>query len=625
MQARGDGSGTGETNAAAGRAPIETGGRPRGSEQPRETAQLRTALEAANARIDAMAAELDLVRADAAEKDSLALAVRDARGLIGQLRKQLDRSVRELQEMRAKAQYWLARFRTEDTKRRVAERRLAKRRSQMKARLNAALQRIEDGVVPGGLLRREPELRASALGHWRELYSVRSRDAGRDHTPPTGQPQGSDRGDAADQRRASLRAMAPSGRWLGEKNRGASPAVTATMERMTATAARMRRAFEAEIALLQGRVRKAEAALSVARAARSTRDEAPAAGSVAPQDEGGTEPTLPSAPALQTTNVQAGNHNAPSSDKGQENAEPAPIETVRPSGTGAVHGDAVQDAPAATATGMVVELPGAVTSGMRGADRTAVTHAHCPPPYADVSAMPGGRSRIALTDPCRPGTRFSVTHAGITMEGRFDGTGIATVPIDAAGAGDEKVVVETVDARRIEVTPKFEDRDRLAKLTVIWNAPVEIKLSAWRRTTRGAADGGGPDGGADFAGAGDVASSESLQRLQFTGPRRATLTVPLPKRSLTRPAVPHQVATALSVLASARRNGEAAPATPHACSDGTTFDLKYRLIVHRPAADLLVEDRTLAGVACPGTRTDRQPRRVLHAPDTDAVPDLVFE
>jgi len=139
---------------------------------------------------------------------------------------------------------------------------------------------------------------------------------------------------------------------------------------------------------------------------------------------------------------------------------------------------------------------------------------------ATATAMPGAVVALDVIDPCRPGGRIDIIHAGLTISAKTDATGLLTVDFPALetpafftlrnDAGEEAVTLAGLP-----------DLTNFARAAVFWEGDLAIELHAF-------------EGGAEFGtpghiwqeATGDLADAIIGTGGVLTGLGDATLTAP---------------------------------------------------------------------------------------------------
>ena len=105
--------------------------------------------------------------------------------------------------------------------------------------------------------------------------------------------------------------------------------------------------------------------------------------------------------------------------------------------------------------------------------------AACAAPAVKATAMSAGLMRIALSSGCRPGQSFVWTYGGGEFQAVFDSAGNAEVIVDGF-AGTSTTVDFKFTADGLLSLP-FEglDLDKVAKIAVLWRAPVNLDVHAF--------------------------------------------------------------------------------------------------------------------------------------------------
>ena len=99
------------------------------------------------------------------------------------------------------------------------------------------------------------------------------------------------------------------------------------------------------------------------------------------------------------------------------------------------------------------------------------------PPSTAIDVMRAGRTRLSIVAPCQVGTVAELSYSGI----RF------ALPIDAEGHGEimtlgyeanVQAVLTFADGTRIDFDLPFKSVDRVSRVALVWDLPIELELNA---------------------------------------------------------------------------------------------------------------------------------------------------
>ncbi|MFK7944543.1 MAG: hypothetical protein AB8B85_16740 [Paracoccaceae bacterium] len=99
------------------------------------------------------------------------------------------------------------------------------------------------------------------------------------------------------------------------------------------------------------------------------------------------------------------------------------------------------------------------------------------PPSSAIDVMRAGRTRLSIIAPCQANTVAELNYSGI----RF------AMPIDSEGKGqiltlgfeaNAQAVLQFVDGVRVDFDLPFKSVDRVARVALVWDLPVDLELNA---------------------------------------------------------------------------------------------------------------------------------------------------
>ena len=143
----------------------------------------------------------------------------------------------------------------------------------------------------------------------------------------------------------------------------------------------------------------------------------------------------------------------------QPNAAVAPVPQV----------PQISDRPSRAVTAARAPLPAGLPA----------TGAGCAAPVIATTALDSGRMRLLLKSECRAHQDVQLAYGGATLIRRLDAAGQLDFTLDAFAGTTSALDVTLADGRRESVPVVANDLDRLAKVAVIWRAPVNLDLHAF--------------------------------------------------------------------------------------------------------------------------------------------------
>ena len=138
----------------------------------------------------------------------------------------------------------------------------------------------------------------------------------------------------------------------------------------------------------------------------------------------------------------------------------APASRVGPSWYG---GDNVFTPGTATAAGFVVPSPSSP----------------CPAAGISTSALPLGRMSIAIDSPCRAGRELQIVYGRFAFSRTLDFEGRGNFVLDLFQGTSEPIAVAFSNEERRSLQPQAKDLDKVSKVAVVWQAPVNLDLHAY--------------------------------------------------------------------------------------------------------------------------------------------------
>lgn len=133
---------------------------------------------------------------------------------------------------------------------------------------------------------------------------------------------------------------------------------------------------------------------------------------------------------------------------------------------------------------VAVQNPAAAAVAATVAPAQVLGSGVCAPADVTAEALRGGRMRITMTSPCRAGQAATVTYGRYRLGTLFDGSGNASLDLDLFLGKTHPVAVLLQDGSRREVVIVAKDLERVTKIAVTWQAPVNLDLHAYEYTAK---------------------------------------------------------------------------------------------------------------------------------------------
>lgn len=102
----------------------------------------------------------------------------------------------------------------------------------------------------------------------------------------------------------------------------------------------------------------------------------------------------------------------------------------------------------------------------------------CDGPSINLSAVPGGRTSIAIKSPCRSGQLVSLTYADATYLSELDRNGESEVGIDCFAGNRTPIRLAFEDGLNFDRQPVTDDMSQLSKVAIVWTSSVDLDLHA---------------------------------------------------------------------------------------------------------------------------------------------------
>ncbi len=105
---------------------------------------------------------------------------------------------------------------------------------------------------------------------------------------------------------------------------------------------------------------------------------------------------------------------------------------------------------------------------------------------ADVQTEPldGGRMRLSITAPCRPGEAVQISYGGAEIIRRLDPRGSLEYVLDCFAGDAAPAELRFSDGTRQSVAIRARDLDAVSKVAVVWRAPVNLDLHVFEYAAR---------------------------------------------------------------------------------------------------------------------------------------------
>lgn len=110
--------------------------------------------------------------------------------------------------------------------------------------------------------------------------------------------------------------------------------------------------------------------------------------------------------------------------------------------------------------------------------------ASCPPALIKSEALPAGLMRVALLSPCRRTQTVRFVYAGFEFQRRFAEAGDLDMRLDCFAGDSAAVDVIFEDGSQVALAVAALDLHRVAKIAVLWEAPVNLDLHAFEYAAR---------------------------------------------------------------------------------------------------------------------------------------------
>ncbi|MEW5963310.1 MAG: hypothetical protein AB1749_07070, partial [Pseudomonadota bacterium] len=256
--------------------------------------------------------------------------------------------------------------------------------------------------------------------------------------------------------------------------------------------------------------------------------------------------------------------------------------------------------PTTTAAVSGTLAPGAVRPGTPCADAPSIS----------TEPLPGGRTRILVSAPCRAGETVTVWYGPFSFIRKLDTSGRLDYPLDLFMGEGVITRVGFAGGSEERIVPRADDIAQVSKIAVIWKAPVNLDLHAFEYLAR--------PGGRGHVWAGAPSSGEKAKAEAIGGKlARGFLSSAADATTLgdkvevyTLWNVPGQESGVVSTVIDFETRGEMP--SGDTCGNGKLARANYRLLLFANNQIIGDEQRALAPAAC----GEALSREVRFNPDT---------
>lgn len=103
----------------------------------------------------------------------------------------------------------------------------------------------------------------------------------------------------------------------------------------------------------------------------------------------------------------------------------------------------------------------------------------CGEPEIATEPLAGGRMKLTVKADCRPGQEVRLAYGGATLRYKLDSAGSLSTVLDCFAGASSPVELQVGDSARKSVPVTALDLDRVTKVAVVWQAPVNLDLHAF--------------------------------------------------------------------------------------------------------------------------------------------------
>ena len=103
----------------------------------------------------------------------------------------------------------------------------------------------------------------------------------------------------------------------------------------------------------------------------------------------------------------------------------------------------------------------------------------CGAPQVETQPLAAGRMRVAVTAACRAGEDVHLVYGGADQVARLDDSGRLAWTLDAFAGDKDPLELRFAGGVKASVPVKASDLDRVSKVAVIWQRPVNLDLHAF--------------------------------------------------------------------------------------------------------------------------------------------------
>ena len=109
----------------------------------------------------------------------------------------------------------------------------------------------------------------------------------------------------------------------------------------------------------------------------------------------------------------------------------------------------------------------------------AADGATCEQPAIATEPLDGGLMRVGIASVCRANQNVQFSYGGATLIRRFDAAGQLDFKLDCFAGATSLLLITFADGRRETRQVAARDLDKVSKIAVVWNAPVNLDLHAF--------------------------------------------------------------------------------------------------------------------------------------------------
>ncbi len=117
------------------------------------------------------------------------------------------------------------------------------------------------------------------------------------------------------------------------------------------------------------------------------------------------------------------------------------------------------------------------------------TPSTCGDPTVNLTSMRGGMTRIQIASSCRAGQSIELNYAGVRFARKLNENGHLEIIFDCFAGDRQPIEFLFSDGHSITRSPVTKDLDRVSKVAVIWQQPINIDLHAYEYAAAPGEDG----------------------------------------------------------------------------------------------------------------------------------------